>query len=252
MKKIKIHKAISIADYVGIFIIILFASGCIKDPGKVEIDQGGNQRVFSFSGIITKDTVWDGIIKIEDNVLVPAGVVLTIQPGSKIIIREKDTSKNEPMFLSAYNEILVRGRIIARGKEDNLIIFSGEGKSKDGIYWAGIILDHAEKAVFSFCKIQNAFTGIDSIRSSPVIEQNIFLKNKYAIISSGENSYPKIKRNIIRENYAGFYGIFFSKGELSGNKIENNEDEGIFTGFGSDITLKNNNIKKNKHDIKRN
>lgn len=252
MKRTKNLIKIYSAGFAGLFVvIILFTAGCLKGQGNVEIVQGETQRVFSFSGIINKDTVWNGVIQIEDDVLVPAGVVLTIQSGAKIVIREKDSSKNEPLFLSAYNEIVIRGKVIAMGKEDDPIIFSGEGKSKDGIFWAGIILDHAEEAIFKFCKIQNAFTGIDSIRSSPVIEENIFINNKYAVISSGENSYPKINRNIIKENYAGFYGIFYSRGELAGNKIENNEEEGIFTGHGSDITLKNNSFNKNKYDIKR-
>jgi hypothetical protein len=38
------------------------------------------------------------------------------------------------------------------GKEDSPIIFSGEGKSDDGIFWAGIILDQAEAGDFKFCK----------------------------------------------------------------------------------------------------
>ncbi len=250
MEKIKNINKIFMAGFVGLFFIILITAGCLKNPGKAEINQGETQRVFFLSGIITKDTVLSGVIQIEDDLLIPKGVNLTIHSGTKIIIREKDTSKNEPLFLSPYNEILVRGKIIAVGKEDRPIIFSGEGKSKDGIFWSGIILDGAEKSVFKFCKIQNAFIGIDSIRSSPVIEENIFIKNKYAVISSGENSYPKVNRNIISENYAGFYGIFSSKGELTGNKIENNEEEGIFTGRGSDITLKNNEFNKNKYDIK--
>ncbi|MFH1287452.1 MAG: right-handed parallel beta-helix repeat-containing protein [bacterium] len=215
-----------------------------------KISLTGFAGLFIFSGIITENTIWDGIVEVENDVLVPAGVTLTIRPGTKIIIKEKDSSKNEPLFFSPYNEILIRGEILAEGKKDNPIIFSGEGKSMDGIFWAGIILDQAENGVFNFCKIQNAFTGIDSLNSSPVIEENIFEKNRHAIISSGEASYPKITKNIIRENYAGFYGIFSSGGELVENRIENNEEEGIFIGINSEFILKDNNVNKNKYDIK--
>lgn len=198
------------------------------------------------SGIMTRDTIWDGIIEVDDDILVPAGVTLTIQPGANIIIKEKDSSENEPLFLSTYSEILIRGKIIARGEKDNPITFSGSGES----LWGGIILDNAEDGFFSFCKIQNAFIGIDSLKSSPIIEECVFERNRYAIISSGETSSPKIIKNIITGNYAGVYGIFSSKGKLVENRIENNEEEGVLTGVNSKFTLTNNTISKNKYDIK--
>lgn len=251
MKKIKKYIKISLADIVGLFIFIfLFTAGCLKEQGKIEIGKGGTQKVFSFSGIITKDTVWDGVIQVEDDVLVPKGVSLTIRPGAKIIIKEKDTSKNEPLFLSPYNEILIRGKIIARGEKNKPIIFSGAGKSPDGIYWAGIILDESEECTLKFCEIKNAYTGIDCLESAFIIENNLFEKNKYAIISSGGNSELKIRGNTISKNYAGVYSIFSSKGEITGNKIENNEEEGIFIGTGSNLILKDNNINHNKYDIR--
>ncbi|MEW6088761.1 MAG: right-handed parallel beta-helix repeat-containing protein [bacterium] len=231
-------------------VIFLLTSGCLKNPQAGKINPGQREKIYLFSGIITKNTVWDGIIQIDDDLLIPKGVKLIIQPGTKIKIKEKDSSKNEPLFLSPYNEILIRGKIIARGEVNNPIIFYGEGKSMDGIFWAGIILDQAEDGIFNFCKIQNAFTGIDSLKSSPVIEENIFEKNKYAFVSSGEISYPKIAKNVIRENYAGFYGIFSSRGELTGNWIENNEEEGIFIGIKSNLILKGNNFSGNKYDVR--
>lgn len=198
------------------------------------------------SGIMTRDTIWDGVIEVDDDILVPAGVTLTVQPGTKIIVKEKDSSENEPLFLSTYSEILIRGKIIAKGEKDNSITFSGGG----GAFWGGIILDNAEDGFFSFCKIQNAFIGINSLKSSPIIEECVFERNRYAIISSGETSSPKIIRNIITGNYAGVYGIFSSGGELIENKIENNEEEGVFTGVNSKFILSNNAIGKNKYDIK--
>ncbi|MDD5772709.1 MAG: right-handed parallel beta-helix repeat-containing protein [bacterium] len=250
MKEIKSLIKIFMADFVGLFIIILFTAGCLKGPGKAGMDQGETQRVFSFSGIITKDAVWSGVVQIEDDLLIPKGINLTIQPGTKIIIREKDTSKNEPLFLSPYNEILVRGKIIAKGKEDRPIIFSGEGKARDGIYWAGIILDRSEECTLKFCEIKNAYAGIDCLESAFIVENSLFEKNKYAIISSGGNSGLKIRGNTISKNYAGIYCIFYSTGEITGNKIENNEEEGIFIGARSNLILKDNNINYNKYDIR--
>lgn len=72
-------------------------------------------------GIISEDTTWtkgDEPYKLTQQVIVPKGVTLTIEPGTTIV------AENEgDMFL------LDDGKIVARGTPENPIVFDGKGKS---------------------------------------------------------------------------------------------------------------------------
>ncbi|MBM3131985.1 MAG: hypothetical protein FJZ95_02985, partial [Chloroflexi bacterium] len=72
-------------------------------------------------GIISEDTTWtkgDEPYKLTQQVIVPKGVTLTIEPGTTIV-----AEKEGDMFL------LDDGKIIAMGTPENPIIFDGKGKS---------------------------------------------------------------------------------------------------------------------------
>ena len=65
----------------------------------------------------------EGLHRISDNLVIPEGKTLIIKPGANLkIAKEK--------------KIIVNGKIIAKGTENNPIIFEG-----DGDYWRGIIIE---------------------------------------------------------------------------------------------------------------
>ena len=58
--------------------------------------------------VLGKDTVWDGEVDIHEDIVVPRGVTLTVQPGTAIRIWPAESTKTDPEYLSHMTEITVR------------------------------------------------------------------------------------------------------------------------------------------------
>ena len=156
------------------------------------------------AGFITQDTVWQGLIEITQDILVPAGVTLTIKPGTLIRFTKNKQGQIDPRFLFTGHELLVRGNIRAGGTPERPIIFTSAQSDPQAGDWAGIILDHVsgEGSWFTYCQIQYAETGIYCIRSSPRITCNDFENTDYGIICQRE-ACPEIAGNLLLHGETG-------------------------------------------------
>src|SRR5512138_1806196 len=70
---------------------------------------------FAVAGVITTDTVWQGDVTLQDDILVPAGVTLTIRPGTIVRVASAESTKTDPEFLTPLTEITVRGTLKVDG-----------------------------------------------------------------------------------------------------------------------------------------
>src|SRR5512137_1641041 len=70
------------------------------------------------AAVLTTDTVWQGEVRLDEDVLVPAGVTLTVAPGTRITVSAAESTKTDPEYLSPLAEITVRGILRVTGTRE--------------------------------------------------------------------------------------------------------------------------------------
>lgn len=164
---------------------------------------------------LAADETWTagaGPYRIEEDVTVPEGIRLVIEPGVQVV-------------LSKAKSLVVRGEIVARGTGENSIVFSGrdagdgkqerwgsivfEDTSRDaefqgvGVYQAGSILEN--------CTLEHASKAVQLKASSPFLHRCTFRDNWYKAANTadimggsavyvGEGSRPRIVGCTFRDN----------------------------------------------------
>ncbi len=116
---------ISRTIYLTISILLLMAA-CSTAVGKAEE--------------LTRDTTWSGSYIIEDTVVVPAGIVLNIEPGTMVLMKEA-------------TELVVYGQLLAEGTESEPIHFT---RSEEGAMWKHIMFADASDSRLVDCIIEYA------------------------------------------------------------------------------------------------
>ena len=69
------------------------------------------------SGALTSNTTWSGIIRVTNDVIVPAGITLTIEPGTVVLFEGISSTTNGV-------DLEVRGQVLANGTEEQPITFT--------------------------------------------------------------------------------------------------------------------------------
>ena len=90
-----------------------------------------NEQVIILNGELNDDQLlWseDAIIQITDDIIIPQGKILTIQPGVTVLT-------------NAEKNIYISGSVFAKGTKHNPILFSAKDKNQP---WGGLILNAAE------------------------------------------------------------------------------------------------------------
>jgi len=202
------------------------------------------------NGIISRDTVWSGEVRIDQDILVLPGVTLKIQPGTHVFFIPTKNPRIEPRFLFTYHELLVQGHLLAQGTLEAPIVFTSAGKTPKMKDWAGIILDNhkSKDSVIQNCRIEYAQVGIYCIRSSPNIAQNNFKHNETAIIAQ-KGARPRIKGNTISSGKIGIACWDKAVPLISQNEITKQEQAGIIWSAEALPWLENNIISNNKYGL---
>ena len=89
---------------------------------------------------LTRDTTWSGTYILEDTVIVPSSVVLNIEPGTVILMRDGA-------------ELVVYGQLLAEGTESDPIRFTRFEKS---VTWKHIMFVDAADSRLVNCIIEYA------------------------------------------------------------------------------------------------
>ena len=92
------------------------------------------------AGELTEDTTWSGTVVVDSNVIVPTGIVLTIEPGTTIQMKDA-------------NSIFVYGQLLADGNEALPIRFT---RYASGIRWKQIRFSGAADSRFRHCIFEYA------------------------------------------------------------------------------------------------
>jgi hypothetical protein len=251
---------------------IFFLTGCQK------------QQVLEMSKLtISKDTTWSGNILLAGDVYVEPGVTLTIEPGTVVKFKRIDETSDQNLFdidtpYYPQAELIIRGRLIAKGTAKNKIIFtSAEIDARPADWGAVNFLGTEEDNVIEHNKIMFGYNGVHAHGSSLRISHSEFVRNGVGVSFKSEeetpgvewfgkrsnvtitdsvftgnkggigfrNSNSLIKHNEIRENK--FFGIFPKEnvsGEVSRNEITGNK-KGVYLYQVKGLKLSYNNIYDN-------
>ena len=208
------------------------------------------------SGRLAENEVWSGNILVADDVIVPEGVTLTIQPGAIVGY----STEGKPLTLT------VNGTLYAEGDEQERILFTSLTRDHQPGGWDGIVFGKSSlNSRLSFCIIQyhqqilclsdsvniadNVITsggaaGIVCDLASPVVENNEMTKNEVAIKCLGDAA-PEISRNLIQANTFGIICEDDATPNIFRNIISDNRQDGI-TCYGTAMpTITSNNILRN-------
>ena len=97
------------------------------------------------TAVLTSDTVWNGNVVVNEDVLVPSGITLTVLAGTRITVQVAENTKTDPEYLSPLTEITVRGVLRIQGNKKSPVEFvSSDGKPGG---WAGIIIDNGSAEI---------------------------------------------------------------------------------------------------------
>ncbi|MBI4651668.1 right-handed parallel beta-helix repeat-containing protein, partial [Candidatus Desantisbacteria bacterium] len=232
--------------YIYLFCLLFIFSGC--RGGINSITKKSTLPVQKVSGRIITDTIWEGIIEVEDKIFIPDGLTLTIKPGTIIRFRKNNYKKSG----HGDNRIYVQknAKIIAAGEKFNNIFFtSAEAKPGSGD-WQGLEF-HPENSIsiIKYCRIEYAEEAIICVISSPCISNNIITKNNKGICI-WQMSMPLITENLITENNIGILCSSKSNPSITSNIIKNNKTCGISCEKGASGTINRNKILNNYTGIK--
>ena len=143
--------------------------------------------------MLTVDTVWKGEITLTEDILVPAGVTLTIAPGTVIRVSGAESSKTDPEYLSPLVELTVRGVLRAEGEKLAPIIFSSAGERKER-RWAGILIDGGT-AYLRACRIESAETAVHLINGTLDLNDATLTGNRYGLVLQGKEAVVRGRGN---------------------------------------------------------
>ncbi len=235
-----------------IMVLVILITGCTDDVkvlGGVSLD---------------KDTVWDGSFLIEGDVYVPPGVTLTIMPGTMIKFKRIDEKSDKNLFVndSPYYpqaEIIVRGKIIAKGTRKKPIVFTSAEMDAGPADWGAINLLGSKGNILEYVKVLCAYNGVHAHGSSALITNSEFTRNGVAISFKKEFEYPEvpwfgeeadlvITHNLIHNNKGGI-GFRKARATISHNDVRDNKFFGIWLKEVSEGIISYNDIEENKKNI---
>ena len=182
----------------------------------------GQDQILS-GGELAGYKIWRGSIVIQGDVTIPEGSQLNIEPGTRIYFsanRDDQRSGND----KTRAELIVRGKLIARGTADNKIVFSSKAEAPRMGDWYGIQFLHNQAGCgMEYCVVEYAYNGV-TIKNTGLLLANCEIRYNYnSGIRTEVKADPQIVRSIISENgYAGLVSELGAKPVLTDNLISQN------------------------------
>ena len=234
--------------------LVLGSFGCGKESKVLTL---GKQT-------LTGDTTWQGTVQVNGDIDVPPGVTLTILPGTTVKFKRIDEKSDQNLYGvdSPYYpqaEIIVRGKIIAQGTKEKIIVFTSAEIDARPADWGAINLLGGEGNVIEYSKILFAYNGVHSHGASAKVNHNEFAKNGIGISCKKEEEAPsvpwfgkisdmEITYNRFTNNKGGI-GFRNSKAVVSHNLFQDNKFFGIFPKDEVQAEISYNEVTGNKKGI---
>lgn len=179
--------------------------------------------------VLTGDTVWQGQVHLADDLLIPAGITLTVKAGTVITVSPAESTKIDPEFISHQTEILVRGVLKVQGAADSPVIFTGEKSGDDDARWAGIIIDDGTAEIESV-QIGKAETGLYLLNGKAILQSVVIEDNRYGVIVDGQGAQVTLKKSVVRKNEYGLFAFNGAKPLEESSSVSGNRKKDRFMG----------------------
>ena len=201
---------------------------------------------------------------INQDIIVPKNITLTIQPGTKLYFNQNvslfsyakiiaKANSNNPIIFTASNKSQSWGVLGLIGKETNNSVFDnckfsyGSQDSINGIYFTGQLAVHDAQvqiinSEFSYANADDSLNIKYGAESR--VENNIFQNNSSDAIDFDWTN-GEIKNNIFNNNLGDAIDLSGSQTLIINNKIKNSKDKGISVGEKSKPIIFNNLITNN-------
>lgn len=128
--------------------------------------------------IIHDDTVWSGTVIIDGVVVVGRTATLTIEPGTTILFKRRDTNLDR----IGDSELRILGGIKAIGSSEQPIIFKSAETNPAPNDWSYVLIfTSGKKNILDFCQFHNAFSGLQVHFSTASVSNCLFSKNNEGI-----------------------------------------------------------------------
>ncbi len=219
-----------------ILVFALFAGACIRRP----LPEGQSPQTI----------IWEKEIILERDTIIPANATLIIKPGTVVLFGAyQDPRVSHPAFPGV--ELIVKGKIIARGTKARPIIFTSVNRSLARMNsWGAVNLPDATSGEFAYCRFEFAATalhcqsgtlklancsffyneiGLRFSNTDPDVTDSFFYNNGTAI--QYHDASPRIVSSEISRNRVGVFCRFGSKNsKIAFSNIFNNLEYNIKLG----------------------
>ena len=114
----------------------------------------------TFSGVIGTDTTWNTDLLLTGDVVVPAGITLTIDGGTTIFAASNSDVKNGGQWTDKTG-LIIFGTLLVNGSETAPVYFTSNAATKSAGNWGGIqIREGSTTSELANCMIRYANEGI--------------------------------------------------------------------------------------------
>ena len=211
-------------------------------------------------GVINCDTTWEKEVIVKGDVEIVRGATLTIMPGT--VVKFVKIEANGPANLYVEDktqhfpraELIIRGKILAQGTKDRMIVFTSAGPSPHPGDWGAINLLDTENNILEYCEISYGHTSVHG-HGGQVAVTNCYLHDNGVAI--GHKTVKEFKTkglmtilyNRITGNGGGVLCSTASRSTISRNQISHNKFFGVYGKKQSVANVRYNNITHNGKGI---
>ncbi len=140
-------------------------------------------------GMLQGDETWSGKVLVNESVIVPPGVTLTIAPGTEIRFRHYRGYKEDKVGL-----LVEGGTVKAIGTPDRQIWFTSDADDPINGDWGGISLVNSTDSRFDYVIVEYAEIGIEQFHSQADVSNSIIRWN------NSEGLYAESSRATFTQN----------------------------------------------------